>query len=103
MLVADIRINDGSPPSVHANCNADFKSASMNVTDVPSVGAATVPPEKPGVVPAVEPVANTRLTIHDSIPADERAVDAPPADDAWLRTIAYSMSRLSSLPAFISW
>ena len=103
LLVADIKINDGSPPSNHANCNADFKSASTNVTCVPSVGAATVPLEKPGVVPAVEPVANTRLVIHDSTPAVERAVAAPPAEDAWLRTIANSMSRLSSLPPFISW
>ena len=103
LFVADIRISDGSPPSSHANCNADFKSASMNVTEVPSVGDATVPLMKPGVVPAVEPVANTRLVIHDSTPAVERAVAGPPAEDAWLRTIAYSMSRLSSLPAFISW
>ena len=103
MLVADIKIVDGSPPSNHANCNADFKSASTKVTEVPSVGATTVPPEKPGVEPAVEPVARTRLVIHDSIPAEERAVPAPPADDAWLRTKAYSMSRLSSLPDFMSW
>ena len=103
MLVADIRIVDGSPPSVQANCKADFKSASMNVTEVPSVGAATVPFTKPGVVPAVEPVAITRLVIQDSIPADVRAVAGPPADDAWLRTRANSMSRFISLPAFISW
>ena len=75
----------------------------MKVTCVPSVGAATVPPEKPGVVPVVLPVPSTLLPeIHDSIPAVERAAPMPPADDAWLRTIAYSMSRFSSLPAFIN-
>ena len=70
---------------------------------MPSVGATQVLPEKPGVVPVVLPVPSTELPeIHDSIPAVERAEPMPPADDAWLRTIANSMSRFNSLPAFIN-
>ena len=102
MFFGDINTVEVSPPSTQANSKADLKSASTNVPSVPSVGAATTPAENPAVVPVVLPVGITRFVIQDSTPAVVRAVPAPPALDAWLRTIAYSMSRLSSLPAFIS-
>ena len=103
MFLEDIRIVVGSPPSTHAASNADLRSASTKVPAVPSVGAATTPAAKPGVV-AVDAAVDLMLlpAIHYSKPADVRAVPAPPADDAWLRTKANSMSRLSSLPAFIN-
>ena len=75
---------------------------------VPSVGAATTPPEKPAVDAEAVVVVRTAFpplsvdAIHDSIDAIERAVAEPPAEEAWLRTIAYSMSFFSSRICFLS-
>ena len=70
---------------------------------VPSVGAATAPDTKPGVV--ADDVLVARISFvdsHDSIEAVERAVVDAGADDPWLRTVANSMSCLSSRICFIA-
>jgi len=79
LFLGDINTSDVSPPSTQASCRADLKSASTNVPSVPSVGAATIPAAKPGVVPVELPVGTTLFLIHDSTPAVVRAVPAPPA------------------------
>src|SRR5690606_33862101 len=97
------------PPSAHASSRASRNFASERAPVVkPSVGAATVPEEKPTVDADAVDVARTPFPllsvvgIHDSIDASERAVPEPPAEDAWLRTMAYSMSFFSSRIFFLS-
>ena len=83
------------PPSVHEPSRAAFRFVSDNaLVVVPSVGAATRPEAKPGVVTVfavvVVPIAfaatlvpnDVGPAIHDSMPAVERAVALPPAEDA---------------------
>src|SRR6185312_14418569 len=69
-----------------------------------SVGATTVPDEKPGVVCAVPvPTEVLLVAIHDSSDAMCAGTDAEPAEDARLRVVTYSKSRLISGMRLESW
>src|SRR5688572_10264270 len=65
----------GSPPSDQASARTFFRWVTVNdPPSVVSVGEATVPEEKPGVVPIVlDPTEVLLPAIHDSVEASERA------------------------------
>src|SRR5688572_17267143 len=94
----------GLPPEDHDSLIIAFRFASENEPwVVASVGELMMVPSKPVWTGLPEPLEVQLDDSHDSTEPSERAAAVAPPVPAWFCVRASSMSRLTSLPRFISW